>query len=291
MKRLALATAAVVPIVTAFACGDPVGKAWLVERPRVLGARVSAESDPGRASIAPRERARVNWLVVGPHGPPRADWTFAACPRPEGNFAEPRCDGPVTTTGSGLADGSGDVAMDFTAIEGEGAMLVLAAFCEGGAAALDPNTFTATCAGGAEALLASTEVRVTTTAPNRNPEIPSDALKLEGAPLDANCMDIPAASGDKTIAYRFGGAEREAITGGTEALVLTHVVTAGALERQYSVLEPTEAAPKEVTIRWTPPGADDVGPEGRSVEMFFVLRDGRGGTAFARRTVCVRRAP
>lgn len=41
------------------ACGEGPGKAWLVDRPRVLGARVEAVADPERASVGAGERARL----------------------------------------------------------------------------------------------------------------------------------------------------------------------------------------------------------------------------------------
>lgn len=236
------------------ACIETVGKAWLIDRPRVIAARVEAASDPGRASIAAGEEARVTWLAVGA---PRFSYAFAVCKRPEGNYPDPRCE---TTLASGGGEGGQELVTSFTVPESD--LLVLAAFCDVGAVRLDAPSFTGACEGGGEALLASVEVR---SEPNRNPEIAPDAIRID-----------PACSrAERNIGFRFDPQERG------ETLILSHVVTAGELDRQYSVVEADEPTPKEVTIPWKPPA------EPGNVEIFFVLRDGRGGTAFVRRTICV----
>jgi hypothetical protein len=287
------------------ACDDGPGKSWLVERTRILGARVSAENEPARASIAPGETARVDWLVAFPGAPPPLAWSFAACVAREGTFATPRCDGVVLASGSGRTIGPEQPRMSVTlaggGVIGEATreLLVIAAFCEDTAALLDARTFTATCPGGSEPLLGTATVRLTAAGPNKNPEIAPDAIRLDGvvlpdaviSPSGAPCTPAPdrpiaaAGGGERHLAFRFRGDEREA----GEVLALSHVVTAGELDRQRSSLEPEDSTPRDVTLPWTPPPIDQVGEGGRLVELFFVLRDGRGGTALARRTICVRR--
>src|SRR5688572_7236535 len=87
------------------ACGDPIGKAWLVERTRVLAARVSVTTDSARATPTAGERAAVEWLLAAPGPLPKIGWSFAACVAPEGNYAAPRCDGEVIVASSGIDDG------------------------------------------------------------------------------------------------------------------------------------------------------------------------------------------
>lgn len=287
----------------ALACGDPVGKSWLVERTRILGARASAESDPARASIANGERARLVWLVGAPAGAPRLTWAFAACAPPPGNLATPRCEGDLVASGQGTSDGSAEVPMTFdvpatAALDAE--VLVVAAFCETTSVALDPRAFVATCPAGGDALLASATVRLDRAGRNLNPALADDAVRMNGAviPRAANGRTNAPCTPDSPVAvagqeHAFGlllqGGERERFSGGLEALVLSHLVTAGELDRHHSAVEPYDDLPREVVVPWTPPSPDEVGPEGRLVEVFFVLRDGRGGAAFERRAICVRR--
>ena len=293
-------------LVLGSACDDAFVKGWLVDRPRVLGARIEATAEPARASIAAGEAARVIWLVGAPNGTGRLDWAYALCAPPRGVLPEPRCEGPTLASGSGASEGE-IVAMDVVAPPREALgeateLLALAAFCEGGAPLLDARTFEATCPSGAKPLLASATIRLDSGGANRNPEIAPDAVLLDGAVMPVSTARVSASceGGDSPsvpagsphgLTFRFRAEDREplpASSAGAETLIASHVVTAGELERQYSALEPAEAAPKEVAIPWTAPAAEEVPAGGSLVELYFVLRDGRGGLAFARRTVCVR---
>ncbi len=270
------------------ACEDSIHGGWLVDRPRVLGARVSAAADGTRAALAPGERANVEWLVAAPEGPPRLSWTFAACVTPDGLFARPRCDGTIVAIGSG-ASASEVVSIEFLvpsadAIAGAKELLVLAAFCSDGAPVLDPRAFTATCANG-DALLASALLRVE--GANANP--PPPAMRLGDAPL---VPDDPYASCDVAtkiapgttldFVHVFGDALREA----DESITLSTIITGGKLDRQYSTFDAEEAAPKEARIEWKAPS--DVPAAGLIVRLYALLRDSRGGASFARFSVCVR---
>jgi hypothetical protein len=232
----------VVVVLLLMACGEAPGHSWLVDRPRVLGART--------------EGARTTWLVAG--SGPQIGWSYAACPALKGNFVTPHCDAPIIATGAGSSEGSELVAMETGALP-EGTLL-LAAFCGAAAPTLEPRAFTATCTSGADPLLASVEIGAID---NRLPTIPDDAIAIGG----------PCAG---PLTFRFDDAMRDP----GESLLLAHFVTAGELDHTYSTLEPGEAAPKYVQVPWT-------APEGaRDVKIYFVLRDGRGGTAFATRTIC-----
>ncbi|MBX3209982.1 MAG: hypothetical protein KF764_33440 [Labilithrix sp.] len=289
-------------------CSDYDPKGWLVDRTRVIGARTEASADPTRASLEPGERASVTWLVVNPASTPRLAWAFAACAPPGGNYAASRCDGAVLASGSGTSDGElATMAFDTPSLAATGdakELLLLAAFCEGGAPALDARAFAATCAGGGAALLAATRVRLAAAGPNRNPAIGADTIRLGDQPLpearfsisSGACTGTPDApvvqAGAKVkLHYRFDDREREVAPdapGGREGLLLSHLVTSGELERQYSSLDPGEPASKDVSVELSAPGAEAVGADGRLIRLFFVLRDDRGATGFAVRSVCVR---
>jgi len=292
------------------ACAEPFSKGWLVDRPRLLGVRVESGGDPSRAALTPGEPATLAWLVAAPQGAPapRLSWSFALCERRVGNYAEPRCTGAVLTTGAGPADPAGPAERATMPLVGPATeaqeLLLVAAFCEAGPPpALDAARFTATCEGGSP-LLASTLLRTTKAGPNRNPEIPADAVSLDGEVLPPvipgalRCADVHAVSlargAERTLGFRFLEEQREPTpdeaalpgSGPVEALTLSHVVTAGELDRQYSALDRDQPAPRDVVVPWDLPG--DVPPEGRVVDLHLVLRDGRGGVAFARRALCVK---
>jgi len=285
------------------ACDDTDARGWLVDRTRLLGARTEAASDPTRASVAVGEQANVTWLVASPTPAVALSYAWAACAPPSGDLPSPRCEGAVLASGSGSAGTTGLVGIGLVVPPVAGTdLFMLGAFCSNGSAppVLDPAHFTATCANGT-ALLGTTSLGIG--GANHNPPIDDGDVFLDDmtlppstiGPVDAPCAGAPAApvvlasGGDRQLHFRFHDEQREVADNGVrESLVVSHVVSAGVLDRQYSALDPNEAAPKTVAIPWTPPVASDVPDAGRIIELFFVLRDGRGGTTFARRTLCAR---
>jgi hypothetical protein len=288
VRRLVLLAAALTTMLVG--CDQSFVKGWQIDRTRVLGARVEAEAEPSRASIAPGEPLRIRWLVGAPGGPVPLAWSWVACAPVLGHFPEARCERPVVASGAG-ASAAGEpieLALRAPAIE-EPELLVLVAFCSGSAApSLEPTAFTASCPFG-DPLLASVRVRLAAAGPNANPEIGPGAILLDGAPMPPPAVACDAApvvrpGSAHPLVFRFTPEQREP----TETLIVSHVVAAGELDRQYTALEPDEPAPKDGAVEWRAPLDPPPPPEGRLEEIFFVLRDGRGGAAFARRTVCVR---
>jgi hypothetical protein len=292
---LGLALALAAPL----ACGDSNVDGWLVDRTRVIGARVEAKSDPLRASIAPGESATVTWVIAAPSGVPHVAWATASCLPPAGTSADMTCDGPILTTGSGTADGElVPTALDVPSATDARApeLLVLGAFCTAGTPTLDPVRFDGTCgSGGGAPLLASVRVRLAPAGPNRNPTAP-DGVRLgdrplgpsdvaAGSPCDTTDLPRMAAGAGADLVYAFRAEDREP----GEALVLSGMVTGGTLDGQYRAVDPDEVVPKEVRFAWTAPGSDGIDSRGRVVRLWLGLRDGRGGAAFTRFAVCVTR--
>ena len=307
-ERLALfrvSRVSLLAIAFVFGCEETDNKGWLVDRTRVLGVRFEAKAEPRRAAIAPGEPMRATWLVAAPAGTGRLSWAYAICAPPPGNFPQPHCETAVLASAAGTSEGE-LVAMDLEAphaeaVSGLEQLQMLVAFCENGDAALDPRAFVGTCAGGAVPLLASATIRLAAAGPNTNPELAADAVLFDGQPMlpstvrpGASCVASPEAPavvpGSKhTFTVRFRGDERETVPDGVENVLASHAVTTGELDRFYSMLDPTERAPKEAPVEWTAPPPEQVPESGRLAEVFVVLRDGRGGAAFGRRTVCVHR--
>lgn len=306
MRLAASLAASLAALLAVSACDEYEPKGWLIDRTRVLGARTEALAEPSRASLSPGERARVTWLVVNPEATLRLSWSFAACLPPAGNYASPRCEGLTLASGAGTSEGE-LVTMEFEApplaATGDApGLLVLGAFCTNGAPMLDPRTFSATCSGGGAALLGSTRVLLAKGGINLNPTIPHDAIRFRESPLPparisgpvGPCSGAPeapvvqAGTGGANVSFRFDDEAREGVPDGREALVLSHLVTSGELDRQYSSLEPDQPAPKEIAVELTPPGPGSVDASGRLLRIFFVLRDDRGGMGFGVRSICVR---
>ena len=274
MKRV-LVLVLVLVLAPASGCDDGLTKGWFVDRPRVLGVRIEASVDPGRSTLAESEAGQLIWLVGSPAGTGRLTHTWAACLRPPGNFPEPQCEGPVLASGAGMSEGS-LVTAPFTmpAVGDAKEVLVLAAFCTEGTPTLDPMGFQASCANG-PAILASALVRTEPT--NRSPA-PMGVLFDGQLVLAGACAAIVVPGTKHDVQVLFRPEDRE----DGETMIASHVVTGGQLDRQYSAVEPLEPLPKEAKVPWTAP------TEVRDVELFIVLRDGRGGTSFARHVLCVR---
>jgi hypothetical protein len=277
-------------------CGDPLTPPWLIDKPRVLGARIEATADPARPWLRPGEEAQVKWLVVAPEGAPPMRWAFALClPDPRGN-----CQTPLgTMTGDGAPVLS--FALPPAEMLGTANQLVLAGvFCAGGAPTLVAG------APGCEGMAAPTAVvlplpleRGTT---NHNPSLTAATFTVGGAPWPAgdDCAALPrfpAGAAAQPVAVTLAG-QRElyqstanaegAPTERRETIQLSHFTTAGKLPRQLSFIEAAEQSdPATLSVDWTPPPAAEVPAAGLTVRFFFVARDLRGGLDWTARTLCV----
>lgn len=284
MRRIIESAVVVLVLV---ACDSDFTKGWLVDRTRVLGLRIEAAADPTRATVSPGEKLVARWLVGAPNGTPSLAWSFALCDSPTGNFPEPRCERDPLVVGSGASNRQSVTTMEVdvpASVDRDAGAILLAAFCEGGpVASFDPRSFNATCAGGTAPLLASGSVSMV--APNKNPTLAADVVTLDGAPLTPTdlplgeaCSVAPRvdASSKHEIGFRFQDREPG------ESMIVSHVATKGELDRQYSSVDLGEPLPKVVTVPWTAAALDDA-------EIYFALRDGRGGAALARYVICLRR--
>src|SRR3982750_4534025 len=85
LLTITLVLAAVAAIALA-GCSNDLPVASVLERTRVLGARVEVASDPGRAEVSPGEAASVSWIVAGPSAPATLDWAFPLCTTAGGDW-------------------------------------------------------------------------------------------------------------------------------------------------------------------------------------------------------------
>lgn len=72
-----------------------------------------------------------------------------------------------------------------------------------------------------------------------------------------------------------------------EVIQISHYLTAGTFERQFSAIEGLDDVAGPSTVEWEAPLAEDVPPDGLVVRVWWVARDLRGGMAVAERALCV----
>ncbi len=279
-------------------CGEQDHPGWLLERPRVLGARVAVEGSAERSSPAPGEAAVVEWLVVEPPGtgPVERAWAFRACVATPPARGLPGCAEPPFAT----YEGSGPPVVDLrvpAALDPQARVLLAGVLCTGGEPVVGGDEDR--CSGGA---LDETPafVHVPLAAANHNPSL-DEPITLDGTewsegtePPETDCVEVAGGAGlplvgagarERTIRIGVGEADREPVGDEREVLQLTHVISDGTLSRQFSVVEEDGAPPAEVG--WEPPPLDEIPAGGLTVTFVAVARDGRGGVDWTTRTLCV----
>jgi hypothetical protein len=306
----------IIAILLAAGCSNDLPVASVLERTRVLGARVEVASDPGRAEVAPGEAATVAWLVAGPSAPASLDWAFALCNTATTNTTCADAPQPVAT-GSGTPVVAGFTTPDAATLGTELLPLMIGAVCADGTLGFDPGSQLATCSGaGASGTTVNFVVPVTPdgATPNRHPVLANDVLQLGGVDWDPATATAVAA-GDacdastglpvvsatpagkdavkQEIRIVSDGDDREtytpagATTAQLEELQISNFTTAGKFDSSYAAIFSTDTRPDaDVIVKWAPPAAADVPGGGEVVVFYFVVRDLRGGLDWTSRALC-----
>jgi hypothetical protein len=315
---------AVTLLLLAAACGEPFDPAWLVVDNRVLGARAEVEGDPARAWPRPGETVSVTWLVVDEDAARPLAWAFAWCPAAPTAFGEPFCVPgtspqllpPQLAPGPGPPVARIDVPSE-AALGGADQLLLVGLVCAAGRIEATPAHLESlegwedVCVGdGAKATPVLLPVPVQLgDAINLRPQIAQVRIGGEAwaAPAEAvleaattTCPDDPAvrrvsrAEVELPVELEMTPGSREdydLVTAAgdvvrlTEALRVQHVVTSGALPRLFTVLDEEGATTAHLT--WSPPEPGDPMAERPLVRLHFVVTDGRSGTAFTSRALCL----
>jgi hypothetical protein len=313
------------------ACGDPFEPASRVTDNRVLGARAEVDGDPRRAWPMPGETLTVTWLVVdeGPARP--LTWAFAWCPAAPTAFGDPFCvEGasptllaPQLEPAAGPPISSIDVP-EGDALLGADTLLLLGIVCADGTLQLSPESLEDldalddACVGeGAKAspVMLSVPLQLGD-ATNHRPAIQEVRLDGQGWPEPADAtldmatdtcpedpsvphVQVPPGTEDGIrLALEVTGDSHERFTsettGGeavtrTESLRIQHVVTAGELPRLFSVLDDADDTVAE--LEWAAPPPEDRSSDPQLVRFHFVVTDGRAGTTFTSRALCLDAPP
>jgi hypothetical protein len=287
------------------ACGDPIKEAQRVEELRVLGARLTVDDEPERATPEPGETARIEWLLADPSGlSPLATWSMKVCLAEDSSYGVPFCRGAELASAeqAELSDVLPTLTFQVPSseeLDSATRLLAAAVFCDGGVPEFNGDIETATCAGANTVQRASFDIFVVQgDAHNQNPTLGSASLEFAGdvwdpVAADLNCSDgalprVSAGSGEHTIALTLPESarefeERELDDIDLESLQISHLATLGLLDRRFSSIAP-EDSNFVVTVPWQAPGSIS---EPTPASFYFVVRDSRGGTSWLTRSLCV----
>jgi hypothetical protein len=286
------------------ACAGDMDPASLVEKTRVLGARVQVEGAPERATPRPGETAQVSWIVTAPAELPPLGWAFALCASAgdQGCAQEPLAvwqghdAQPVVTV----------TIPDAATLAGARSLSLYGRICSSSEPTLDAATGRPGCtmSGDGTTALVTIAIAAGDDDVNHNPDLADHTLWLDGKPWTTageDCASLPqvkAGSHEHLLRLETMGTDREAFTlmegdpprptQKREALQISQFTTAGKLERSVSAVEGDDASDRpRVEVKWDAPDADKVAAGGQVVRFTFVARDMRGGVDWTRRTACV----
>jgi hypothetical protein len=245
------------------ACADEVPLGSHLERTRVLAVSLTPSADPTRASARAGEEATLATLVAAPGALPPLTWHLEVCAAD--------ATGACTAAPFVSQDGTGAPEATFVVPAGATVLHVSGHLVPEG----EPDT----------TFGLTLPVETSAAAPNHHPEM-GDVTMPEGCVAAGGpdvVLRVATAASDRERYLRADGSDAR------EALRLSFFATAGELARQFASVaadDPDEAP--VVEMKWTPPPAADVPPEGMDVTFVIVVRDLRGGVDSTERTVCVR---
>jgi hypothetical protein len=287
-------------------CAPEMDPPSLVEKTRVIGARVEVAGEPERATPRPGETARVSWLVTAPAEVPALGWAFALCP---GGAAVESCDEPLAVfQGHDRAPAVELTVPAAEALGGARELVLFGRICSASEPTLDPATGEPGCTMRGDGTTAIVTIPLeAATGTNHNPSFVGRSVAFDGQPWDGSeatdCAGLPsvkAATEDHVLRVETDASDRERYTAMVgdppvptarrEALQISQFTTAGKLERSYSAVEATDTTARPAfEVKWKAPDADQVPDGGLVVRFTFVARDLRGGAAWTSRLVCVKK--
>lgn len=279
-------------------CDDPLSPVEAIDGTRVLAAKVEVAGDATRASPLPGEDVTVRWLVVAPDPAAAFAYRFDACVAADSSSDLARCAGAALGTAASVDPVAAPPVVTFTAPEDAASgvrLAVMGGVCAAGVPLADDTG--SACSDGSKPLAASDDFFTDDgSEPNNNPVLTDISLNdLALGPETAtvtDCAQLPSValgSGARTLSVNLDPSSRDPLVQkntadpARESLLLSYFVTSGNLDHAFSAID--SAAPDASgSVVWTPPPHAD----GPSLARFvFVVRDGRGGSDFTERRLCV----
>ena len=286
-------------------CGPDFDPSSLIEKTRVIGARVEVEGAPERAAPAPGETATVTWLMTAPAAIPPLGWAFALCaPNALGNLS---CDqAPLDLyQGSENPPRVAFVVPGSDVLGSARSLILYGRICVASAPTFDAQSGLPGCTDAGDGTTAAVSVKLEDADyPNHNP-VADHGFTFDGQPWAPDAGGDPCAAGSRVkagtdehvIGMVSDGADRESYTALAgypavptalrEALQISEFTTAGKLKPGRSFIEAADVAPQTTSeVKWTTPKPEDV-TAAQAVTFTFVVRDDRGGVDWTTRSVCV----
>ncbi|HEY3493580.1 MAG TPA: hypothetical protein VGK73_02795 [Polyangiaceae bacterium] len=283
--------------VSAAACDDERPDIAVIDKTRILAARVEVEGDPARASPAPGETVSVSLLVVTPDPDPALAYALQACVATDSVSDLVSCTGEPLALASSLEPVVGVPVVSFSAPEGpvpSGRLAVIGAVCSAGVALPAENA--RACADGSWLLGVTADFPMQDeTTNNLNPAFVS--LSLDGAELSAETASendcgrlpgVPSASTGHGLRAELDPESRDPLPQVAssdpprESLLVSWFTNRGELDHAYSSID-SDAPDTLAVATWDAPS---VGVP-TLARFFVVVRDGRGGSDFLERRACV----
>lgn len=303
------------------ACMDDIPDGALLERPRVLGARMVFENEPERASPRPGEQGTLQFFTASNDG---ATWTGAltACVEAPSFSGIPGCAGdPFAFSLPGAPTESPELAMQipdasaFTSLESS--ILVLGVLCSGGTPSMETDaSMLPTCdppEATREVITFSIPVAVGMAPANQHPTWADETIFIDDvaweppeAPPETGCASQTGASlprvswtdeeNPSVLRFTSAPADREEFqelvlgeqpmfVDSREDLQITHIASAGDMQRLNTEVFSDDAP--DPSVEWIHPLQEDIPEDGLTVRFIFVVRDGRAGMDWTERVLCL----
>lgn len=296
MKRTAWIAGACLVAPQLMGCDDEHAGVELIEKTRVLTARVEVAGEPNRASPLPGETVNVRFLVVAPEPEPELAFSLSSCVTIDSASTIPECAGDAFARSVSLEPMAALPSIEFVTpaeLTGNEWLAVSGVVCPVGGT-LDSETAD-TCSNGPGQAVTVDFPLDDGQGPNTNPTLL--AVSLDGAELPAgsgtstDCALLPqiqAGTKKHPLRVELDPNSRDPLPvsdssdTARESLLVSYFITQGILEHAWGSL-PSTSTVDAVTTHWDAPAA------GSPVLARFVIvaRDGRGGSDFAERRVCV----
>lgn len=287
------------------ACGDPIKDGQRIQELRVLAAQLEVDGDStGSATPDPGSAATVTWLLAAPSGlPPETLWQMQVCVAADSRYGVPYCrDEPLASVEQGEPSAAAPTLSftvpDSNVLDDASKLAVLAVFCDGGELHAADNPIDSTCPGAATIQRASLDVFIgSENTQNRNPDLSEASVELDGelwqpSPEgDCSADGIPFVRADGheySVTLNLTETARETQPEvldevEKEGLQISTLSTLGKLDRRFSDFAPDDSN-LSTRVPWKAPGEIS---ETTPSTFYFVVRDGRGGTSWLTRTLCV----
>jgi hypothetical protein len=293
-------------------CASDLANGTLVDRPRVLGARLEIAGDPGRASPRAGEHATLRILTA----PPETEWlglAFACFETPR-HAGLPSCAAPPFASFDARASTLA-LELDVPPDAAPGSSILFSGvLCSSGVPAIAEGELPRCEGEGADGEVFTYSVALAGEQPNHHPSAPVE-IAIDGTAWAAPDADLPVqdcASREHSaslpqidrreeeepspVTFVLDASDHEVYRvpvyrdeivyeDRVETLSIAHVATAGRFSRRATDLQ---ADAFEGGVPWRHPAADEIPEGGLTVRFWIVVRDGRGGMDWIERAACVR---